>query len=29
MDKGRVAYDGPSARLRGDADLLASLVAAG
>ena len=28
LDKGRVAYDGPSARLRGDADLLASLVAA-
>ena len=29
LDKGRVAYDGPSARLREDADLLASLVAAG
>jgi len=28
MDKGRVVYDGPSARLRADADLLASLVAA-
>ncbi|MGH8688799.1 MAG: ABC transporter ATP-binding protein [Burkholderiales bacterium] len=29
LDKGRVAYDGPSARLREDADLLASLIAAG
>ncbi len=28
MDKGRVVYDGASARLREDADLLASLVAA-
>ena len=28
MDKGRVVYDGPSARLSADADLLASLVAA-
>jgi branched-chain amino acid transport system ATP-binding protein len=28
MDKGRVVYDGASARLRADADLLASLVAA-
>jgi branched-chain amino acid transport system ATP-binding protein len=28
MDKGRIAYDGPSARLRADADLLARLVAA-
>jgi branched-chain amino acid transport system ATP-binding protein len=28
MDRGRVVYDGPSARLRADADLLASLVAA-
>jgi branched-chain amino acid transport system ATP-binding protein len=28
MDKGRVAYDGPSARLRADPDFLASLVAA-
>ena len=28
MDKGRVVYDGSSARLRADADLLASLVAA-
>jgi branched-chain amino acid transport system ATP-binding protein len=28
MDKGRVVYDGPSARLRADADLLASLIAA-
>jgi branched-chain amino acid transport system ATP-binding protein len=28
MDKGRVVYDGPSARLRADADLLAGLVAA-
>jgi branched-chain amino acid transport system ATP-binding protein len=28
MDKGHVAYDGASARLREDADLLARLVAA-
>ena len=28
MDKGRIVYDGPSARLRADPDLLARLVAA-
>jgi ABC-type branched-subunit amino acid transport system ATPase component len=28
MDKGRIVYDGPSARLREDPDLLARLVAA-
>jgi branched-chain amino acid transport system ATP-binding protein len=28
MDKGRIAYDGPSARLREDADFLAGLIAA-
>jgi branched-chain amino acid transport system ATP-binding protein len=28
MDKGRIAFDGPSARLREDRDFLASLIAA-
>ena len=28
MDKGRIAYDGTSARLREDPDFLASLIAA-
>jgi branched-chain amino acid transport system ATP-binding protein len=28
MDRGRIVYDGPSERLRGDADYLASLIAA-
>jgi branched-chain amino acid transport system ATP-binding protein len=28
MDKGRIVYDGPSARLRDDPDYLASLIAA-
>jgi branched-chain amino acid transport system ATP-binding protein len=28
MDKGRIAYDGPSSRLREDADFLAGLIAA-